>query len=208
MSILPVVLLINKEEVKMNELDNLELEEFDSIEEGTDQQESNRFEIQDLDTANWAFRKITAFKKRIQEKEALAKAENERINNWLESATKSDKNSITKFEQMLIAYYQKNREQDGKFKLTTPYGKLTSTSRKPIVTVTDEDKALMFVSKHNPKAVETIYKYNKNELKKLITVVEKENGFLTAVNEDGEILDFIGLENQSDSYKVKTEEDL
>lgn len=192
----------------MNKLDYANLEEVEEIEDGMVEASSSRFEIKDLETANWAFRKITAFKKRMQEKETLAKAENDRINSWLTKETKSDKGSIEKFEQMLIAYYQMNKQRDPKFKLTTPYGKLTSMKRKPTVTVKDEEKAILYISNINPAAIETIQKYNKNELKKLFTVVEKGNGFLAAVNEDGEILDFIGLEAQTDSYKVKTEEEI
>lgn len=192
----------------MNELEKYELEAFKEIEEplGIEEiQEVERFVVDDLEKANWTFRKLRSFKKRVAEKEKLAKSEIERINAWLEDETKSDNESIAYFEQLLIDYYQMQKEHDEKFKLTTPYGKLSSRKRQPKVTVKSEDLAIDYLSKKNPKLITTVQKYSKNDLKSMFDIVEID-GELIAVDEDGEQLTFVELEAQQDSYTIKIEE--
>lgn len=186
----------------MDELKRLELEQLDEV--GETEEVEERFRIEDLDTANWAFRKIRAYKSRIQEKEELAQREKERIESWLKEETDADKGSVAYFESLLVEYYREQKAQDAKFKLTTPYGKLTSRKKQPKVEVEDDEKALDYLVMKQPKAVETIRKYNKNDLKKMFEIVEVDGG-LVAIDKDGEMLDFVKLEAQDDSYTVKVE---
>ena len=85
-----------------------------------------RFCIKDLNGANWAFRKIKAMQQKIDENEALASAEQMRIADWLKAQNNKDEDTISFFTALLTDYFQSERKIDPKFKLSTPYGEMTS----------------------------------------------------------------------------------
>ena len=123
----------------MNALMTMELEElYDRIDEMEADAETadeaagdskEKFRINDLGAANWAFRKIKAMQQKISENKALAEAEQIRISNWLNSQTKKDENTIAFFESLLIDYFHSEREKDRRFKLSTPYGKVSAAKK-------------------------------------------------------------------------------
>lgn len=187
----------------MNELLRSELDNLDSVEETTKDGTTESFFISDLETANWAFRKLRAYKERIEEKKKLAEEEISRVEMWLKSETQKDEQSVQYFENLLIRYYQNERLADKKFRLSTPHGQVTSRKRQPKVEVKDED-AIKYLKETNPELVKVEEKYDKRELKKMYNLVEIENE-LKAVTEDGEMLEFIKAEPQADSYTVKVD---
>lgn len=196
-------LIKRKGNVQMDDLVKEELKQKISIPD-ENETEQERFVIDDLDKANWAMKKIRAYTKRVEEKTQLANDEVERIRHWLESETKDDKQSIEYFENLLVDYYRYQKMKDDKFKLSTPYGKVTSRRRQPKAEI-DDEKAIEFMKMKAPRKVEFIEKYNKNDLKKLYEIVEVGDE-LKAVDENGELLDFIKLEPQDDSFTVKVED--
>lgn len=184
----------------MNEMDEMELREFDQLEE-SGEETTETFVVDDLEKANWAFRKLRAYQRRINEKKKLAEEEISRVEAWLKSEIESDKGSVEYFENLLIRYYQNERLADSKFKLSTPYGKVTSRKRQPKISY-DDDKTVEYLEKFASDQLEMVPKYNKREIRKLFDIVEVE-GEKVAVDEMGQKLDFIKIEDQNDSYTVK-----
>ena len=177
----------------MNILQEIELEEINEIE---------AFTIDNLEKANWAFRKMAALNAKIAEKEELAAAEQERIRTWLESGTKSDRESIHFFEKLLTDYYITLRVEDPKAKLTTPYGKVTSRRLQPKWEF-EEEKAIEYFKQNHPEIVRvvTTTSFNKTDAKKLFNITAEG----IVVDENGEIVEFAKATPQECSYTVTAE---
>lgn len=177
----------------MNILQEIELEETNEIE---------AFTIDSLEKANWAFRKMAALNAKIAEKEELAAAEQERIRTWLENGTKADKESMQYFEKLLIDYYAALRELDPKAKLTTPYGKVTSRKLQPKWEF-EEEKAIEYFRKNCPYylKVTVTETFNKDDAKKLFDTTPDG----TVVDENGEIIEFARVIEQTCNYTVTAE---
>ena len=84
------------------------------------------FAINDLQGATWAFRKLRAIEEKQRELTSIAIEEKKRIDEWLSKENKSLDDDKAYFEGLLSAYYIEERAKDKKFKLSTPYGKVTS----------------------------------------------------------------------------------
>ncbi|KMM56546.1 hypothetical protein ACH95_17190, partial [Bacillus glycinifermentans] len=106
----------------MNPLQAFELNE---ISNNSLQQESRpQFEITDMNSLNWAFRKIAALKTQEKEIKALAATERQRIDEWETQELKPVADNLAFFENLVSIYHSKQLEQDPKAKtLSTPYGK-------------------------------------------------------------------------------------
>lgn len=177
----------------MNAYEQYELKELEEMQET---QVEKRFEIDSIDAANWAFRKISALEKNIAENEKLAQAEIKRINEWLENVNKSNIQSIEYFKSILVAYFVQQQEKDKKFKLSTPYGKVTSRN----TTKWDYNEAnLIGVLLGTPYIVNKPA-LNKVDLKKDCVLLE--NGKVAL---DGEILEGVTV-TPNITYTVKAVE--
>lgn len=138
------------------------------------------FKIEDLKGASWVLRKIKECKENILKKEELAKAEKERIEEWLKNETKSDLASIEYFNGLLVEYYKELKQKDPKAKISTPYGKVTSRKNK----------------KWNYGNEEILLKYlNSNGYKNLIRTKQEINK--TALKESFLIKDGIVLDKNT-----------
>ena len=183
----------------MNVYDDYEFEELDEFEKS--REEKSRFEIEDLETANWALRKIAAINKLMAEKEKLAESEHERINLWLEKVIETDKRNIMFFEGLLKCYFMKEKKKDKRFKLSTPYGSVTSRKQQPIWEYSDDNVIENLEKLGLNKLVKTEVKklLNKTEIKKVLDIA---NG--KAVTKEGEIVEGITVIEQEDKITVKT----
>ena len=143
------------------------------------------FKVNDLQGANWCFRKIDANMVKLSEIKALAETEIIRINTWLDRETRQLEYNISYFEGLIKEYYIKQRELDKKFKLTTPYGKVTARKSKKFI-YEDEQAIIDFCNMNKLDCIEVVEKLNKTELKKLC----KEG----VNNETGEIVPGVKVE--------------
>lgn len=154
------------------------------------------FIIDNLEGATWAFRKLRA----LQEKEAelclIAEQEKARIDNWLEKEKKAYESDKEYFEGLLIEYYLSEKQKDKKFKLSTPYGKVSSRKSKTW-TYEDEQKLIEYLENSGEKDLIRVKKeLNKSDLKKQYT---------DGVNsETGEALPFVRIE-EKETFTVKAE---
>lgn len=157
------------------------------------QEQREGFKIENLEGCTWAFRKIRAIENKKTEIEAIAAAEIERINNWKEQELKQYEGDKEFFEGLLTNYYIEEKAQDKKFKLSSPYGVVTSRTTKNL----SYDSELMkeYLKQNHPNLIETVEKYDKNEVKKII-----KNGIDI---QTGEIIDFVQeVENTNITVKV------
>ena len=183
----------------MNELLEMELIEAKETTEVAEMP-GERFVIQDLDSANWAFRKLAAIEKKRKEIKTLADNEIERIRNWQKQEEEGLNNSKEFFEGLLTEYFVRQKEVDPKFKISTPYGKVSSRKQQPKWNYEDE-KVLNWLKENDTELIRIKEEVNKAELKKKYKIVGN-----TVVTEDGEIIEGITIEERPDSINIKVVE--
>ena len=197
----------------MHDLLEKELEVLEEIvvDEENIAEVKERFKIKDLESANWAFRKLKAIEEKKKEIEELAKKEIEpykleiepykleidRIEEWKDTEHKSFDSSINFFNFLLEEYYREQRMLDPKFKVSTPYGKVTSRKQQPKWNYED-DKVIEWLLKNDKDLVRVKYEPNKTDIKNKYKVVGEK-----VVTEDGEIVEGIAIEERDPVVKVE-----
>lgn len=182
----------------MNELYELELIEAEETTEAAEV--GGRFTVQDLDSANWAFRKLAAIENKRKEIKTLADKEIERIKDWQKQEEESLNYSKEFFEGLLTEYFVRQKEVDPEFKISTPYGKVSSRKQQPKWNYEDE-KVLEWLKENDTELIRIKEEVNKAELKKKYKVVGNE-----VVTKDGEIVEGIRVDERPDSISIKVVE--
>lgn len=167
------------------------------IEEG---EAKERFKINDLDGANWAFRKLKAILEKENEIKGLMQKEIERIQNWAKDELDKLENSTQFFEGLLTEYFIAEKEKDPKFKISTPYGKVSSRKQQPKWNY-DNDKVIEWLKENNMDLVRVKHEPDKVAIKKTYKVAGTN-----VVTEDGEIVEGITIEERPDSINIKVVE--
>ena len=184
----------------MNKLQEVELEEMDSVES-----EFHKFEINDIDSLNWAFRKLSALNSKEKETKQLADKERIRITSWEQSELSAVRSSIEFFETMAAQYHMKQLAEDPKAKtISTPYGKVKSTTSKAQPDKEDIDKLLTFVEENELPFVKVKKELSWGDLKKTLQVVEKD-GVQIVINENGQAVPGTTVKPQTTTFKVEIE---
>lgn len=182
----------------MNKLDSLELEHLD---EEVEEKKQERFKVENLQQANWCFRKLKAINSKKEELKQVAKEEIARIETWLENELKAYDNSEEYFNSLLTNYYIEEREKDDKFRLKTPWGAVSSRKQQPKFN-RDNDKLLEWLKENDLKEyIQVEEKAQWGELKKNIKVVSGQ-----VVTEDGEIVAGVTAEERPEKINIKVEE--
>lgn len=117
----------------MNELQARELETFE---------QDDRFQVTDLNSANWVFKKLDAITTKENEVKELANSEIERINLWRDKEIEKLQSNKEYLQSLVIEYFRIEKEKDKKFKLNTPYGKVTSRKGAKVIQVSNENKVI------------------------------------------------------------------
>lgn len=152
------------------------------------------FKIENLETANWAFRKLRAIEENENEIKELAQVEIDRINSWKESELKQNEGTKQYFEFLLSEYFKNEKAKDKKFKLSTPYGKVSA--RKTNKWTYDEEKLKEYIKINDLPFIKIKEEIDKAGLKKC---------FKDGVNaETGEVIPGIEIE-EVESITVKVE---
>ncbi|KEI04702.1 host-nuclease inhibitor Gam family protein [Clostridium botulinum] len=176
----------------MNALLKNEIKEMNEVIE----EQVTTFKVDSLESANWCFRKIRALKEQIENNKALANAEKFRIDSWEKKENESALNSIDYFESLVTEYFKEEKIKDKKFKLSTPYGKVSSRKSKTWK-YENEELTLEYLKKNDYfDLIKVKEDLNKTELKKV---------FKDGVNkETGEILPGVSVE-EKESISIKVE---
>lgn len=199
----------------MNKLQELELEDLEEImqdAEDTEKFTDYKYKILDLDGAVRAFKKLNAIEAKIKDIERIAQEEREpyelmisKINDWKDQEIKSFDRSINFFNFLLEQYYREQRELDPKFKLSTPYGKVSSRKQQPKWEY-DEKQLLPYLEHYSPELIRIKKEVNKVDFK---NSVNEGKGFVLigdgkiAHAGTGEILEGITVTEQPDSITIK-----
>lgn len=154
----------------------------------------NKNLVNDLKSAGEIFKKIKFLNEQIQEKKEYAAEERSLIDAWEEKQIKELSGKKEYFEGLLNAYYREQKHFNSKFKLSTPWGKVSS--RKTQKMIVEDEAALMEYFENNEEAIRV-----KKELNKTYINSKYKNG---VDPETGEILPFIRVE-EVESITIKTE---
>lgn len=172
-----------------------ELEELESSEEI----EKQSFKIDDKEKALWALRKLKALQSKVEEVNSIAQSEIERIQKWQQSQIRSNQDTISYFESLLIQYYKENKAKNEKFTFTSPYGKITQRKQQPKYVYQDEEVILKSLKELNHtdciKIKETL---DKDSLKSKFKVIDG-----TLVDEDGCIIEGVEVMEQDVKIGIK-----
>lgn len=124
------------------------------------------FKVTDLQSATWVLRKLRAVNEKMNEINTVLAEQIASINEWAEKEVKSLNDDKEYFEGLLSAYYIEERSKDKKFKLSTPYGKVTS--RKTSKYIYEDEQAIMdYCYTNEIDAIRVKTELDKTALKKL-----------------------------------------
>lgn len=177
-------------------MNNYISDEYDELinAENSDEESKEKFRVVNLDTANWVFRKLAALNVIKAENTELALKEIDRINSWLVSRNNAIDNRISNLEGLLREYYIAERDKNDEFRLSTPYGRVTSKKGKDY-TYNDE---LLIEELADTDYIVIKKSIDKNKLKKEITILEDGR----AVTNDGVVLEGLTVTDKI-SYIIK-----
>lgn len=181
----------------MNSLQQIELMEVEEI-----QSQESKFEINDINSLNWAFRKLTALKSKEKEIKQLANVERDRIAEWEKSELSSITNSVSFFESLITLYHAKQLAVDPKAKtISTPYGKSKTRKSKETPDKANEEVILQYVIENEmDEFIKNSVKWA--DLKKSLKIVEI-SGEKVVVDENGQIVPGVIVKPESTSYFVE-----
>lgn len=156
-----------------------------------DQEQRERFRIEDKSQAAWALRKMSKIKAEMDENIMTAQAEMERIASWRDEENEKLERSISFFENLLYEYFVQLRDEDPKLKtMKLPHGTLKMRKQQPQYEY-DEDVLLPWAKENLPEAVVTKESVAKNPVKKHIqetgetvpgvTIIERPEKFSVEV---------------------------
>lgn len=159
-----------------------EIQEIKEVREQTEE----RFIIDDLGKASWAFRKLAAVEAKENEIKQVALDEIERIKVWQQDELKHYSGDRDWLEFLLKEYFTNQIKLDDKFRCKTAYGSISQVKQQPAYKYDDDliVEALKSTSKADLVKEETISTVNKNDLKKELEIIE--NIYLI----DGEIMEY------------------
>lgn len=169
-------------------------------------EKSESFQVTSLETANWAFKKLEALKVKEDEINEVAEKELDRIKQWQSQELKSIQSDKEYFEYLVTDYYKREKEKDDKFKLSTPYGKVTSRAGAEVLKmqsgINEQDVIDQLEQKGFTEFVKVSKKLNQADIKKDFYV--DDDG--TLIDKNGEVLEGVKMVRKPTSYTVKAGE--
>src|SRR5699024_6402117 len=171
-----------------------ELQEYLNEQEGT---EKDTFTVDDENKANWALRKIRDLKYQIEQNNALATAEIDKIEQWQQEVNSSAQDSIDYFQGLLAEYAMQKKKDDPKFKtMKLPNGRFGFRKRQPKWNY-DDDAVLQALETANLDDIIRVKKAPSNAgMKKAFDGVGDK-----WINPDtGEVIDGVTVVEQDDNF--------
>lgn len=168
--------------------------------------EKQPFEITDLSTLGWAFRKIAERKAEQRKIEEYAQSELDRIKEWRDKEFNKHEDSIEFFQSKIQSYHFNQMMENPDLKtLSTPYGKSKTTTYKPSPEKVDEQSLLDYIHSNDLKGyVKESVEWGK--LKKTLQVFEKEDGEFITVDEDGYIVPGVVVKPEETKFSLEVAE--
>lgn len=158
------------------------------------EEEKEGFKIDSLEGATWAFKKLRAIENKEAEIKDTADKEIEVIANWRDKELDQYSKDKEYFNYLLQEYFKAEKAKDKKFKLSTPYGKVTS--RKASKWIYKEDILKDYIRANDLPFIRVKEEIDKAGLKKC---------FKDGINQEtGEVIPGILIEEE-ESISVKVE---
>lgn len=172
------------------------LHDFLDEQEGT---EKESFTVKDDSQANWALRKIKQMNDQIEQNNALAQAEIDKIEQWNQSENEKAQSSIDYFQGLLAEYAMKKKAEDPKFKsLKLPNGRIGFRKQQPKWNY-DDETVLEALKKANMNDFINVKESpRKADIKKAFDVA----GSQVVCPDTGLIIEGITIEEQPDKFNV------
>lgn len=172
-----------------------------SLHEYLDEQEGVQdegFKVDTEEKANWALRKLAKIEEQRQEDIALAEAEIQKIESWLEQKKEKHDRDTDYFQGLLAAYAQERRREDPKFKsLKLPNGVVRFRKQQPKYHYVD-DRLLESLKAHGrDDLIKVKESPDKANLKKQFAV----NGDKLFNPDTGEALEGVTVEYRDDKFE-------
>lgn len=166
------------------------------------EQEINNLEglkVQSDQEATGFFNKIRYIKSLISEKEKIADNEILKIQQWLGKETDDLKGKIEFYEQEIMVYFNKRKEESPKYKLKTPWGEVKTRKQQPKYDWKDE--ALKYFKENKPEMVKTklTETFDKTQAKKLF----EKDAAGNIIDENGELIEFLTITEQPEKIEIK-----
>ncbi len=191
----------------INQLHAIELEELEKVDFNDEEQVvevKERFKIDNLDSLNWAFRKLSALEAKKREVNQLAQAELDRIKAWEEAELKSIQGSYDFFQSLITEYHFNELKQDPKKKtIATPYGKAKSRLSKETPDKASEEKLLAHIKEAGmDEFIKESVKWG--DLKKTLQIVEVD-GKKVVVDANGQMVEGAVVKLETVKFSVEVE---
>ena len=169
-------------------------------------EKKERFEITNESDLSFVFREILIpLKAEVERTKALAKIDYERVQKWEEDKLRGPLQKIEYWEHRISSYHLESLQKDATKKtISTPFGKVKSTTNQAQPDKGDEDKLLAFVKANNLPFVKTTEEIKWGDLKKTLQVVEKD-GVQIVINENGQAVPGATVKPQTTTFKVEIE---
>ena len=172
----------------------IEMLEFDENERET----KKPFQITNIDSCNWAFRKLAVVKLKEDDIKMTAEDEIYRITQWKNKELEKLEGEKEFFEGLLQEYFLKEKAVDPKFKINTPYGKVSSRKQQPEYKY-DVDKFIEWAKDNNhDNLIRTRYDVDKAKTKKSFVI----SGDKLVDADTGEIVEGVTVASREDTISV------
>ncbi len=185
----------------MSALMTLELDELQDITFQLPETDlKQRYRITDLESLNWALRKLAALDTKQLDARELAAKEKARIQEWLDRETQAIDESRQFFMMLIEEYAREQRSRDPKWKASTPYGKVSFRKQQPKWEY-DEKKALETIESAGlDKFVRVKKELDKVALKGTVEVLKDGR---VVDPESGAVIEGVNVVPQPEALKVE-----
>lgn len=175
-----------------------ELEEIEKQEE----EERQRFQVTDLESLNWTFRKLAAIEAKKSDVNALADAEVRRIEDYRQRELKKLQGDDNYFRGLIGEYAVTQRADNPKFKSEkTPYGSV-NFKKQQLKWNYDDDRLVKWLEENeHTELIRTKREPIKTDIKKAFSVTESD----AVVDSNGQIVEGVTIETRSDELVIKLE---
>lgn len=130
--------------------------------------EKEGFQVTDLQSADWTVRKAKEAETRIIQRETLAAAYKQRIDEWLAEANKADKDTVDYMAALLKPFVEAELKGQKTRTLKLPSGDAQIRKMPDRIEIGDEVELVAFLEAAAPDAVRIRKEVDKTALKKLV----------------------------------------
>lgn len=163
------------------------------IDEIIDENVDNNIQVTDEEIATSIMKRLKYINMLKEQNKVIAKGEIDKINLWKDEANKDLNEKVKYYEEVLLQFYQKQLEVNPKYKLNTPYGKVSKRNNKKWIY--DEEKIIEFLEENMYMSMIVIEK----GIKKL----DIKKAFPNGIDEcTGEVIEGIQIIEET-NYNIK-----